>query len=115
MNPVCCHCQGSEQCDCSSCGHLGTGATWKAGRCRWCDRKLHEDARRDFEKDHPARARELREEAVFIKTHPAPAALYLLIGKRVYTRRGIGKLLTVFWDRCEVQLDGEEKTVRLNP
>jgi hypothetical protein len=43
------------------------------------------------------------------------ARLFPLIGKRVWTPQGSGKLLSVFASRCEIWPDGAEHTFRVRP
>lgn len=41
------------------------------------------------------------------------ARLFPFIGKRVWTARGVGLLLQVFADKCEIHPDGADRTVRV--
>ncbi len=43
------------------------------------------------------------------------ARLFPLIGQRVWTPQGVGVLLSVFADRCEIYPDGSSQTIRVLP
>jgi hypothetical protein len=58
--------------------------------------------------------REQMEDSLRQFGHPH-AQLFPLIGKRVWTSQGTGKLLSVFATRCEVHPEGTHKTIRVRP
>jgi hypothetical protein len=43
------------------------------------------------------------------------ASLFPLVGRRIWTPQGAGKLLSVFHDRCDVLLDSAGRRIRVRP